>query len=131
MGLRARYRRWARDVPEGAMRRDWRAHPIHLWRWQRARTGYGPLEAIMPTARELLGRPPRFTIRYRAMPWGHRGRYDVPLYPVDEVRVGVDVGSGLRAGPVTVLIRPMDPRAGNEWSVLGHAERPVIRTRRP
>jgi hypothetical protein len=78
-GPRARYRRWAYDVPEGSMPRDWRLHPIRLYRsiaLQRDDRGWRPVEAAL---RDVLGLKPRFRYRVRLMPWGHRGRYDQPL----------------------------------------------------
>lgn len=74
---RLAYRRWAFDVGEGVRRRDWRIHPIWLYRMQRLRTLNRRADCVRAVAREVLGRHPRFYARrHPDRPWGH-GYYDV------------------------------------------------------
>lgn len=79
MSLVARYRAWACDVPEGTYRRDWRLHPIRLYRsfaFQADSRRYGAELAV----REILGLRLRFR-RRRVVLWGHRGLDCSPAVP--------------------------------------------------
>jgi hypothetical protein len=71
------YRRWACDVPEGVARRDWRLHPIRLYRHRRFMAQVRPRDAVRDVAREILGLAPRARgYVHPDRPWGH-GYYDL------------------------------------------------------
>lgn len=86
MSPRQRYLRWAWDVPEGCLRRDWRLHPLMVARTRAFTFGWTTRKALVPALCECLGLRPRLK-RIRLMPWGARDlRWDLPLTPRAETR---------------------------------------------
>jgi hypothetical protein len=73
----ARYRR--REAEEGCYPPGWRWHPLRVYRTRAMLVDDRGWRAVEFALRECLGLRPRRQYRVRLMPWGHRGRYDLPL----------------------------------------------------